>query len=128
MTSTPDTSLPDGESQPEELSAPRGARSLTIAWSNGSRVAYRHALLRGFCPCAHCQGHQGPVRWAADATDRDLELLEIEEVGNYAVRLVWADGHSTGLYSFDFLRRLAKVARAEAEGGLSAIQGTIVAR
>lgn len=99
--------MSDESIEPVELRAPRGATTLEIGWSDGASTRYRHALLRGFCPCAHCQGHQGPVGWAADATDADLAILDIEEVGNYAVRLVFADGHSTGIYSFRFLRDLA---------------------
>lgn len=114
------TPLPDETSEPTELRAPRGASSLTIAWSNGAEVSYRHALLRGMCPCAHCQGHQGPVRWTDGVTDEDLPLIDVEEVGNYAVRLVWGDGHGTGIYTFRFLRGLAPVARrADTEAGLA---------
>lgn len=94
--------------EPVEMRAPRGATTLEITWSDGARSVLRHALLRGFCPCAHCQGHQGPIHWADDATDADLAILEIEEVGNYAVRLVFADGHATGIYSFRFLRDLGE--------------------
>ena len=92
--------------EPVEMRAPKGGTTLEITWSDGATSRYRHAILRGFCPCAHCQGHQGPVGWAAAATDADLAILDIEEVGNYAVRLVFADGHSTGIYSFRFLRDL----------------------
>jgi DUF971 family protein len=95
---------------PVELRAPRGAKSLEITWADGVTHTYRHALLRGFCPCAYCQGHQGPIGWTAAATDDDLDVLEIEEVGNYAIRLIFADGHSTGIYSFSHLRQLGEVA------------------
>lgn len=94
---------------PVELRAPRGARLMEIDWSDGMTTSYRHALLRGFCPCAHCQGHHGPVLWAPGADDASLELTSIEGVGNYAVQLGWADGHSTGIYSFRFLRELAEL-------------------
>ncbi|MFN7700827.1 MAG: gamma-butyrobetaine hydroxylase-like domain-containing protein [Deltaproteobacteria bacterium] len=96
--------------EPIELRAPRGARVLEIAWSDGSLSTFPHSLLRGFCPCAYCQGHQGPIRWAADAPDESLAIDDIEEVGNYAIRLGWADGHSTGIYSFRFLRELHPLA------------------
>jgi DUF971 family protein len=99
----------DPRFSPVELRAPRGAKSMTIAWADGATHTYRHALLRGFCPCAYCQGHQGPIGWTAAATDEDLDVLEIEEVGNYAIRLVFADGHSTGIYSFSHLRQLGEV-------------------
>jgi DUF971 family protein len=101
--------------EPVELRAPRDATTLEITWSDGATSRYRHALLRGFCPCAHCQGHQGPIGWAADARDADLAILDIEEVGNYAVRLVFADGHSTGIYSFRFLRDLTQATERPVE-------------
>jgi DUF971 family protein len=100
----------DPRLSPVELRAPRGAKALEIEWADGATYTYRHALLRGFCPCAYCQGHQGPIGWAAAATDEDLDVLEIEEIGNYAVRLVFADGHSTGIYSFTHLRQLGEIA------------------
>jgi len=95
---------------PVELHAPRGAVVLEIVWSDGVRSAFSHRLLRGFCPCAYCQGHQGPIRWADSAPDAELTLADIEEVGNYAIRLGWADGHTTGIYSFRFLRQLDELA------------------
>lgn len=95
---------------PVELRAPAGATTMEIVWSDGTTSRYRHVILRGFCPCAHCQGHQGPIRWAEGATDEDLPILDIEEVGNYALRLVFGDGHSTGIYSFRFLRDLGEAA------------------
>jgi DUF971 family protein len=91
---------------PVELRAPRGAVVMEIVWSDGVTSVYPHRLLRGFCPCAYCQGHQGPIRWADGAPDEDLLIDEIEEVGHYALRLGWSDGHKTGIYSFRFLRQL----------------------
>lgn len=91
---------------PVEIRAPRGARVMEIVWDDGSTARYHHAILRGFCPCAQCQGHHGPVGWV-DSPDASLELASIEEVGHYAVQLGWADGHATGIYTFRFLRELA---------------------
>ena len=96
------------EPAPVELRAPEGARLMEIEWSDGVTSSYRHAVLRGFCPCAHCQGHHGPVAFVEGVGSP--ELRDIEEVGNYAVRLTWADGHGTGIYTFRFLRELAAVA------------------
>lgn len=86
-----------------EIRAPRGAKVMQIDWADGHVGTLPHETLRGFCPCANCQGHQGPIRFVPGG---DLELSGLEEVGNYAVRLVWGDGHSTGLYSFRYLREL----------------------
>ncbi len=97
---------------PEELRAPRGARVIEIVWADGATTPIHHRTLRGFCPCAHCQGHQGPIEWVAGTAELPegaLELVEIEEVGQYAVQLSWGDGHRTGIYSFSYLRELAEV-------------------
>lgn len=100
---------------PVELRAPRGARLMEIDWSDGTSTAYRHAILRGFCPCAHCQGHHGPIVWVEGAESANLELTTLEEVGNYAVQLGWGDGHATGIYSFRYLRQLAALSEADAQ-------------
>jgi DUF971 family protein len=88
---------------PTLVRAPRGARVMEIEFADGHVGVYPHERLRGYCPCAQCQGHQGPIKFVGGG---DLELQDIQEVGNYALRLTWGDGHSTGIYSFVFLRRL----------------------
>jgi DUF971 family protein len=94
---------------PIELRAPQGARVVEIDWSDGATSSYRHAILRGFCPCASCQGHHGPIGWVDGTEGANLELANVEEVGNYAIQLGWADGHATGIYTFIFLRELAQL-------------------
>lgn len=76
---------------------------MEIDWADGHGGVYPHEQLRGYCPCAQCQGHDGPIRFVEGG---DLELTDVVEVGHYAVRLGWADGHATGIYSFRFLREL----------------------
>jgi len=95
--------MSDARVQPVEVRAPRGARSMEIEFADGHVGVYPHELLRGFCPCAACQGHEGPIEFVEGG---DLELRDLGEVGNYALRLTWGDGHSTGLYAFEYLRRL----------------------
>lgn len=95
---------------PVELRAPRGARILEIVWSDGATTSYEHVVLRALCPCAHCQGHQGPVQWVEgieSAPETALDLDDVFEVGQYAIGLSWADGHSTGIYSYRYLLDLA---------------------
>jgi DUF971 family protein len=98
--------------EPIELRAPRGARVMEIDWSDGHRGIYPHEILRGFCPCAHCQGHEGPISFVEGG---DQELSDIQTVGNYALRLVWQDGHQTGIYSHRFLRSLCSCSSCAAE-------------
>ena len=98
--------------EPVEVRAPEGARVLELDWSDGVTTRYAHRALRGFCPCAHCQGHQGPIEWVAATDELDdaaLELTDLAEVGQYALSLTWADGHATGIYSFQYLRELGRL-------------------
>ncbi len=100
----------DEHTTPVEIRAPKGGRVLEVDWADGTTTRHRHLHLRAFCPCAHCQGHQGPIRWTEVSDDeRTLELLTIDEVGSYAIQLGWGDGHRTGIYSFPYLRELAEL-------------------
>ena len=91
--------------QPVKIKAPHGARAMNVEWSDGHHGEYPHEILRGYCPCAGCQGHSGSIRYRVGG---NLELRDLATVGNYAIRLTWGDGHGTGLYNFEFLRRLCR--------------------
>jgi DUF971 family protein len=104
--------------QPTGIKAPHGARNLEIAWGDGKRISYPHEILRGFCPCASCQGHSGTIRFQSG---HDLDLRELEQVGNYALGLTWADGHNSGIYSFRYLRALGELLEAQGADGLRAL-------
>jgi DUF971 family protein len=93
--------------KPLAVRSPRGATTTVIEWADGHRGVYPHAILRGYCPCAGCQGHEGTIRFVG-ASGQELELDQIEPVGNYALRLVWFDGHGSGLYSYRYLRALCR--------------------
>lgn len=84
--------------QPEE-------RSLRLTWSDGHRADFGFDYLRGYCPCATCQGHSAfEVKFQPPR--RPVTIEGIEAVGNYAVAFAFSDGHGTGIYRFDFLRRI----------------------
>ena len=93
--------------QPTAIRSPRGARTTHIDWADGHKSVYPHAVLRGHCPCAGCQGHSGDVKFI-ETTDDQQELDKIEPVGGYALSLVWFDGHSSGIYSYKLLRALCQ--------------------
>jgi DUF971 family protein len=101
---------------PLEVRAPRGSQTLEIDFADGHRGVYPHEILRGYCPCALCQGHQGPIRFIPGG---NLELTDLAEVGDYALRLTWADGHATGIYTFVFLRELCSCSECVAEPDLA---------
>jgi len=105
----PPRQFPGG--RPRNIQAPHGARSLEVTWP-GPEPAIRHpiphSILRGYCPCAGCQGHSGEIRYHAGGNE---ELREIEPVGRYALAIKWGDGHSTGIYSFELLWRMGELVR-----------------
>src|SRR5262245_47896403 len=104
--------------RPVSVKAPHGARELSIAWADGTMSSYPHEILRGFCPCATCQGHSGAIRFV---TGGSLDLRELEQVGNYALGLTWADGHNSGIYSFRFLRALGELLADKGAEGVRAL-------
>ena len=78
---------------------------LRITWADGHVSTYDYGYLRGYCPCAACQGHTADaIRFHGVAGE--VSPWTIEPVGNYAVSIHWSDGHGTGIYRFDFLRFL----------------------
>lgn len=106
----------DPRYKPVAVRSPRGARTTEIDWADGHRGVYPHAILRGHCPCAGCQGHSGEVVFI-ETRDDQQELEDIERVGGYALALKWFDGHSSGIYSFRLLRTLCQCAECRASGG-----------
>ena len=108
--------------KPTSIHADRPARTLTIEWSDGHSSAFDLTDLRWLCPCAYCRGEAGQPGWLDSnptLTPDQLELADIKLTGNYALQPVWEDGHSSGFYSFEHLRRNCPcpedTARREAE-------------
>jgi len=85
---------------------------LAIKWDDDSESFIPLETLRRACPCAGCMGerdimgqlHKGPEQ---ALSPRSFQLARLELVGGYGVQPFWADGHATGIFSFDYLRRLA---------------------
>jgi DUF971 family protein len=85
--------------------------SLDITWADGHESALPLRMLRKYCPCAGCQGERdllGRTRLPIVQTTYDgpITATGAALVGNYALRIDWADGHSTGIYTFAYLREL----------------------
>ena len=84
---------------------------LALSFDNGEEIYLPLDMLRRACPCAACQGEPDALgrvlRPVQQIGPRGFELLKSEGIGGYAIQLFWADGHSTGLYTYDYLRRLA---------------------
>jgi len=86
---------------------------LAVKWDDGSESFIKLERLRRACPCAGCKGemdvfgkiYKNPGR---PLTPQAVQLNRIAFVGGYAVQPWWADGHSSGLFTFDYLKRVAE--------------------
>jgi len=86
---------------------------LEIIWSDDSTCQYPLSHLREACPCVECRGgHQfmgmqhAPDDLLALTPARSYAIVEIHPVGHYAIQPIWNDGHSTGIYTWEYLRYL----------------------
>ena len=86
---------------------------LAVKWDDGTETFIPLEQLRRHCPCAGCKGevdimgnlYKNPEQ---PLTVKAFELTRIITVGSYAIQPVWADGHATGLFSFEYLKRVAE--------------------
>lgn len=92
---------------PEEIRLRDQGKVLTVTFDNGERHDFSAEFLRVESPSAEVKGH-GPGQEVTVAGKRNVTISRVEPVGNYAVRLVFSDGHSTGLYSWDYLAKLGR--------------------
>ncbi|MCE1164310.1 MAG: DUF971 domain-containing protein [Bacteroidetes bacterium] len=85
--------------------------ALRVQWSDGKVSEIALTKLRDECPCANCKGESVlfesyiPIKTPFKAAGY-YEIDKIEVVGNYAISIKWKDGHDTGIYSWDILRKL----------------------
>jgi DUF971 family protein len=89
-----------------------GEDRLVIDWSDGLRTSYSWQQLRSNCPCAGCReerlGPPDPLRVLKPAELLPLKPVSITAVGYYAYRIVWSDGHDSGLFTLEQLRQLGE--------------------
>ncbi len=94
---------------------------LAIKWNDGSETFLAQEFLRKACPCAACGGEPDVLgrvaRPLVSYNASSFRLKSVQFVGSYALQITWEDGHSTGLYSFDYLKRLEAEAAAMNSGG-----------
>jgi ATP-binding protein involved in chromosome partitioning len=85
------------------------ADTLVIDWDDGVTTRYAVRELRLECPCAGCRDEVTGVRLLDPAkVPAGVRPLRLQSVGNYALKISWSDGHDTGIYTFDRLRRIAE--------------------
>lgn len=95
----------DTQAWPSELRLRKDRKTLTVTFAGGERFDLPAEYLRVKSPSAEVQGHSAEERKTVPAK-RNVEIIEVLPVGNYAVRLVFDDMHSTGIYSWDYFAEL----------------------
>ena len=98
--------MPDQMPVPKEIGR-ANQHDVKITWQDGHQSIYPAQALRLNCPCAGCVDETtGALRIIATSIPADIRPLSIEVVGRYAISIHWSDGHQTGIYAFDRLRKL----------------------
>ena len=90
---------------PTEIKLHQKSRIIELAFASGDRYELTYEFLRVFTPSAEALGH-GVGQEILQIGKRDVDIVRIEPVGNYAIKPVFSDGHDTGLYSWDILHTL----------------------
>ena len=86
---------------------PAGGPEILVEWSDGKLGVYSANDLRLACPCAGCVNEStGQKLLKPEHIPADIRPLSINTVGRYALQISWSDGHNTGIYSFEYLRKL----------------------
>ncbi|PKO36973.1 MAG: 1-(5-phosphoribosyl)-5-((5-phosphoribosylamino)methylideneamino)imidazole-4-carboxamide isomerase [Betaproteobacteria bacterium HGW-Betaproteobacteria-6] len=92
---------------PSEIKLHQKSRRLELIYGEGESYSLDFEYLRVYTPSAEARGH-GPGQETLQTGKRDVDVERIEPVGTYALRLVFSDGHDSGLYSWDMLYNLGK--------------------
>ena len=94
--------LKSGAPAPTALTVHEASRVLEVAFSDGASFRIPFELMRVYSPSAEVQGH-GPGQEVLQTGKRDVTVVEIEPVGNYAVKPTFSDGHDSGLFTWEYL-------------------------
>ena len=92
---------------PTEITLHQQSKLLEIAFDDGSRYRLPYEFLRVHSPSAAVRGH-GPSQEVLQVGKQDVNVIDVQPVGSYAIKLTFDDGHNTGLYSWDYLNELGK--------------------
>lgn len=88
--------------QPTAITVHQQSRVLEVGFADGREFRIPFELMRVYSPSAEVQGH-GPGQEVLQSGKRDVEVVALEPIGNYAVLPTFSDGHNTGIYSWDYL-------------------------
>jgi DUF971 family protein len=95
------------EPRPTEIKLRSRSRVLDVSFDDGTRFELPFEYLRVYSPSAEVRGH-GPGQEALQLGKHEVGVRSVDPVGNYAVRIVFDDGHDTGLYTWGYLHELGR--------------------
>ena len=108
----------DARYRPAEIAPTEDGTRLRIVWADGVTSEYAPRRLRQRCPCAGCVDEMTGIRTLSPGSvPAGIYPEAIHYVGRYALQFVWSDGHTTGIYPFEYLRRLAEEAPDTGDAG-----------
>lgn len=95
---------------PSKISVNKGKKTLHITWDDNSESNIPLKTLRDNCPCATCltDRQHRPKNYIPLYSGVQLTLTDIKPVGHYAIQFFWKDGHSTGIYRYELLKKLGE--------------------
>ena len=99
--------LKAGEPTPQSLTVHEKSQVLEVAFSDGAVFRIPFELMRVYSPSAEVQGH-GPGQGVLQTGKRDVTLVGVEPVGNYAVKPTFSDGHDSGIFTWAYLYELGQ--------------------
>ncbi|TWT60396.1 DUF971 domain-containing protein [Rubinisphaera italica] len=102
---------------PESIKAQISTQVLEMTWQEQEKpFAIPFRVLRGLCPCAVCVNEMTGVRtYFVDDAPEDIQPEKMELIGNYAVKILWSDGHTTGLYTWEYLKKIQRESQSESQ-------------
>jgi DUF971 family protein len=116
--------MTETQTEPEHIAISK-SKGIQIDWKDGHHSQYALGYLRDECPCATCTGAHGTEPQKSDYSKPKpaapfqmftpaIKILNVEQVGHYAIKIDWSDGHNTGIYSFEHLRKICSCAECKA--------------
>ncbi len=90
---------------PTEIKLHQASRAMELSFADGTSFRLSYEFLRVYSPSAEVRGH-GPGQETLQVGKREVSIVEVEQVGHYAIRPKFSDGHESGIYSWDYLYEL----------------------
>ncbi|TFF17995.1 DUF971 domain-containing protein [Jiella endophytica] len=106
---------------PSELRVAKDRRMLTVTWKDGARDEFSAEFLRVLSPSAEVRGHSEADRKTMSGK-KDVTIADLQPIGHYAIRIVFSDGHDSGLFSWTYLSELGRDRDARWQGYLDELK------